>query len=418
VALKRVSRPADGGRTIHITTTFTSTDANAHTVRWQNVDAIAETAAGAGAQRLPWIDGAAFVAHPAGVVASPTSEVWRADVAANAAVDGSADHPRGAVVMDRIPTTTAFIATRQLATVFELPVTPSAPAAVNAVYVSGAGQAEVDAAATTAMRGLTRPTARITSPVNGSTVDTTPATVTGVVGDSLGGATVTLNGRPVTPAADGTFTATLRLTAPSSAITLRVVNAGGNVAEDTVTVNFTPIRFIGTNGPDVLTGNARSNVITGLAGNDRISCGVRGRDTVNAGPGADRINCVEPMAIARANRDTVNCGPGRDTALVDPFDRVVACEVVTRVWIGTNRRNTYVGTRADDRFDTRGGNDVITCGGGRDLVLAGAGADVVRCRDAVPRRANADVVRCGPGRDTAIVDRFDRVVGCERVIRR
>jgi hypothetical protein len=27
-----------------------------------------------------------------------------------------------------------------------------------------------------------------------------------------------------------------------------------------------------------------------------------------------------------------------------------------------------------------------------------------------------DHVDCGPGRDTALVDRFDRVIGCERVL--
>ena len=49
---------------------------------------------------------------------------------------------------------------------------------------------------------------------------------------------------------------------------------------------------------------------------------------------------------------------------------------------------------ADDRLDGGSGNDRITS------------VDTSR-----------DTIDCGPGRDTAIVDRRDRVRGCERVLR-
>jgi Ca2+-binding RTX toxin-like protein len=42
----------------------------------------------------------------------------------------------------------------------------------------------------------------------------------------------------------------------------------------------------------------------------------------------------------------------------------------------------------------------------------GAGNDRISARD-----GERDRVRCGPGRDTAIVDRGDRVKGCEVVKR-
>ncbi|HSL10648.1 MAG TPA: choice-of-anchor Q domain-containing protein [Actinomycetota bacterium] len=51
------------------------------------------------------------------------------------------------------------------------------------------------------------------------------------------------------------------------------------------------------------------------------------------------------------------------------------------------------GSRGDDRLEGEDGDDVLRAGGGRDLVIG------------------------GPGRDVCIVDRHDRVRGCERIRR-
>ena len=61
------------------------------------------------------------------------------------------------------------------------------------------------------------------------------------------------------------------------------------------------------------------------------------------------------------------------------------------------------GGRGDDRLDG---------GPGRDRLFGGPGNDMLRARDGA-----RDVVDCGPGRDTAVIDRFDRVSGCETVRR-
>jgi Ca2+-binding RTX toxin-like protein len=65
-----------------------------------------------------------------------------------------------------------------------------------------------------------------------------------------------------------------------------------------------------------------------------------------------------------------------------------------------------------DRVLGGGGNDKLTGGHGSDNLNGGSGNDVLRARDRSPDR-----VRCGPGNDRAVVDRHDRVRGCE-VVRR
>jgi Ca2+-binding RTX toxin-like protein len=58
------------------------------------------------------------------------------------------------------------------------------------------------------------------------------------------------------------------------------------------------------------------------------------------------------------------------------------------------------------------GADELVGGAGVNRYDAGAGNDVV---NAANRRA--ELVSCGSGRDRAVVDRSDRVRGCERVER-
>jgi hypothetical protein len=118
--------------------------------------------------------------------------------------------------------------------------------------------------------------------------------------------------------------------------------------------------------PIVRVGNALANVMLGRGGADRLA-GAGGNDTLRGFGGNDRLDG----------------GAGRDL------------------------------------LDGGLGNDTLICGAGNgDRAFGGAGTDVVSCRDTRPTRANRDVVDCGAGRDKAIVDRFDIVRNCERVIRR
>jgi len=79
---------------------------------------------------------------------------------------------------------------------------------------------------------------------------------------------------------------------------------------------------------------------------------------------------------------------------------------------GTARGDRLIGTAGGDRIYGRGGADRITGRRGADCLWGGTGADVILARD-----GRRDWVDCGPGRDRAVVDRVDRVVHCERVLR-
>ncbi|MBC7461958.1 MAG: calcium-binding protein, partial [Thermoleophilia bacterium] len=230
---------------------------------------------------------------------------------------------------------------------------------------------------------------------------------------------LTLNGVAVT-LTSGTFTAAFQPTIGVNTLTLVAKDAAGNTTTITSTFTYVALTFNGTAGNDTLIGNALSNVLNGMGGDDLLDCGAGGNDQANGGDGNDTISCVEPLTTAKANADIVNCGAGtNDRATVDPYDKVIGCEKVLRVWIGSAKRDVAKGTRANDRFDLKAGNDQVTCGGGNDTVLTGAGNDVINCVDrGKMAKKHRDTVNCGAGRkDKATVDKFDKVIGCEGVTR-
>ena len=129
-----------------------------------------------------------------------------------------------------------------------------------------------------------------------------------------------------------------------------------------------PCRFTGTSRNDVLYGTAYLDYIRGLAGNDRILAR-DGRNRIEGNGGNDVITSA-------SGADAIFGGPG------------------------------------NDRITAGSGADLVVGGPGRDTIAAGQGNDTVETRDGF-----RDVVDCGPGRDVAEVDRLDRVMGCERVLK-
>jgi len=80
---------------------------------------------------------------------------------------------------------------------------------------------------------------------------------------------------------------------------------------------------------------------------------------------------------------------------------------------GTDGPDRLLGLGGEDRLAGLGGPDCLGGGSGPDRLLGGGGDDTLRARD-----GGRDRVDCGAGaRDLAIVDRRDRVSGCERVER-
>ncbi len=135
----------------------------------------------------------------------------------------------------------------------------------------------------------------------------------------------------------------------------------------------------GTAIADRLRGTAVGDFILGLVGNDVIRGG-RGRDCLTGGVGNDRL-------LGERDGDKLSGGPGRDRLSGQP---------------GADLLN---GARGNDRLVGGTGPDRLNGGPGNDFISA--------------RRGSRDTVRCGGGRrDVAVVDRRDRVSGCERVRRR
>ena len=71
------------------------------------------------------------------------------------------------------------------------------------------------------------------------------------------------------------------------------------------------------------------------------------------------------------------------------------------------------GNRGRDRVKGGGGDDKASGGPGEDRLSGGDGDDQLKARG-----GGRDVVKCGPGKDKAVVDKRDRVRGCEKVRRR
>lgn len=97
----------------------------------------------------------------------------------------------------------------------------------------------------------------------------------------------------------------------------------------------------GLAGNDVISGFGQNDCLLGGAGNDRLFGGLGndrlvgglGNDTLTGGPGTD-VFVAGPgndVLNARDGRlETVNCGPGVDRVLADRNDRLIGCERITR----------------------------------------------------------------------------------------
>jgi len=121
---------------------------------------------------------------------------------------------------------------------------------------------------------------------------------------------------------------------------------------------------------DALIGGGKCAAVTrGTSKNDKL-VGTAGGDEIKAGRGNDRARGLD-------GDDCVKGGPGRDSL------------------------------KGNDDDDT------IAAGPGHDRLSGGDGGDKLKAR-----AGGRDVVRCGKGKDTALVDRRDRVRGCEKVRRR
>ncbi|GAB4136902.1 MAG: hypothetical protein Fur0046_10690 [Cyanobacteria bacterium J069] len=121
--------------------------------------------------------------------------------------------------------------------------------------------------------------------------------------------------------------------------------------------------FIGTPGPDFLTGTADPDLIFGEDGDDYL-LGLADNDEINGGNGADLIQ-------GNAGNDLLNGAAGNDT---------------------------LSGGIGDDTLNGGGGNDLLYADEGRDRLNGGLGADTL-----VAGPGGRDVMSGGNGRDVFVI---------------
>ena len=122
----------------------------------------------------------------------------------------------------------------------------------------------------------------------------------------------------------------------------------------------------------------------------------------------------------------VNLGTGKATGGSKVGKRSVRCTIVgtsrSDVLTGTSKKDVICGMGGNDRITGRGGGDTLLGGAGRDRITGGsgrdklygnAGNDRLNARD----RKRGDRVSGGSGRDRASIDRGDRVLTVESVVR-
>jgi Ca2+-binding RTX toxin-like protein len=170
----------------------------------------------------------------------------------------------------------------------------------------------------------------------------------------------------------------------------------------------------GTNSDDLLGGTAFGDALHGrngddvLTGVDQDDClyGGNGDDALSGGKDDDRLqgSAGEDLLMGGPGRDTLFGGAGRDTLKGHDGSDTLS---------GGPGSDRLVGARGNDRHEGNAGSDSITDTFGRNRINAGPGNDTINAVN----RARDVRIDCGSGRDVARVDRVDRPVNCERVIR-
>ena len=185
----------------------------------------------------------------------------------------------------------------------------------------------------------------------------------------------------------------------------------------------------GGSGDDVLSTDAGLGLISGGEGNDTLT-GRRGAIVLAGGRGADRLNGFGDDDTAfylfesgQLDVDLRRRGAQRGIAAGDVLvgiENVLAGSGPSHL-VGNGRDNSLsggfgatvaVGGGGDDELRGSEASDRLYGGLGTDMLDGDAGDDYLSAAD-----ARRDTVNCGAGRDTARIDRFDRVIACERILR-
>ncbi|MDQ5820019.1 MAG: hypothetical protein M3540_01070 [Actinomycetota bacterium] len=157
----------------------------------------------------------------------------------------------------------------------------------------------------------------------------------------------------------------------------------------------------------VIGGDINTNIDFSLRPTSAGEATVSATLTVDSAPDTNSQNNTAQLAISvlAASTSTKRVGTERNDVLrgTSRNDKLY----------GLGGADLLSGLAGDDLLDGGRGNDRLVGGSGRDRLFGGPGDDTINSVD-----GQRDALNCAGGRDTAVVDRHDRVTGCERVQRR
>ena len=210
---------------------------------------------------------------------------------------------------------------------------------------------------------------------------------------------------------------------------------------------------VGTNGNNILTGTAWSDILRGEGGNDNLIglagddllVGGAGNDTLDGGRGMDTLqgDAGNDSLDGGQDADSMAGGLGDDTYIVDNVgdlvveaanegtdtvqtslnSYVMTANVETLVFTGQGNfngtgnelANTMTGGNGNDQLSGLGGNDQLLGGNGNDTLSGGTGVDTLTGGtgdDVLNGGSGNDVMDGGTGNDTFV---FAAAFGRDRI---
>ena len=280
VAIKRVTSFTDGGRVQTVTDTYSSTDGAAHALDLEyETDLNAPTAG----WELP--GESAFSQHSTGDTAPAASTapgtVYTIDDTSKAP---SLTNPVGAMTFATPYSSVRFDNTLwslydsgEESALFDYQRTVPAGGSVTITwsYVAGATVAGVQGDAAAARDAMQAPSVAISSPAGGSTLTSSPVTVTGSASAGSGVKSVTVNGIAATLSGD-TWSASVALTVGQNTITATATSDAGNTAKASETVTYTPPLVVTPPVPVAPHISLKSKRFTGKAVLVKLACAAGG----------------------------------------------------------------------------------------------------------------------------------------------
>jgi Ca2+-binding RTX toxin-like protein len=193
----------------------------------------------------------------------------------------------------------------------------------------------------------------------------------------------------------------------------------GGAGADVIDAGLGNDTVFGGPGRNALAGGAGNDHVTGGSGAERLYGG-SGVDVLDGGTGADRLSggpSVDTVTYRLRRRPvnvTIGAGRANDGEARERDDVLIDVEFVT----GGRSNDRLTGSRFANTLRGGAGRDVINGGAGRDRLYGDSGNDTLVSRDrrARDRRAR-EIVDGGSGRDSARIDRADRRIRVERLLR-